>query len=1461
MFLIFDTETTGLPRNYNAPISDTDNWPRMVQLAWQLHNDVGELIEAKDYIVRPDGFDIPYNAAKIHGITTERAQKEGIAISKVLAEFNATLQKAKYAVGHNIGFDVNIVGSEFYREAQNSTLQTKIVLDTCTEQTATLCKLPGGRGGKFKLPTLTELYSHVFQEGFDEAHNAAFDVEATARIFLELLRKNHFTENDLQVKPEFLQKFISANPKAFQLIGLASKGAKQDREDALAELTSASQVQEIPEEKVETQPFAHLHNHSQFSILQSTTKIKAMVAKAMELGMPGVAVTDLGNLMAAFQFNNAVLGVPQNAEVHQHNKKVLKGDVVEELKKYPFKGVIGCEFNVCRNHLDKTQKDNGFQLLALAKNKTGYHNLAKLSSIGFIDGMYYVPRIDKELLLQHKEGLIISTGSTLGEVPHLILNVGESQAEDAFLWYKEHFGDDFYVELNRHGLEEEDHANQVLLGMAKKHNVKYFAANNTFYLQKEEADAHDVLLCVKEGERKSTPIGRGRGFRYGFPNDEFYFKSPTEMANLFADLPEAISTTIEILDKIEMYELSREVLLPKFDIPEEFLDPQDEADGGKRGENAYLKHLTFEGAKKRYGEITPEIKERLDFELQVIANTGYPGYFLIVQDFCEASRQMDVSVGPGRGSAAGSAVAYCTGITNVDPIKYDLLFERFLNPERVSLPDIDIDFEDDGREKVIQYVIDKYGSSQVAQIITYGSMAAKSSIRDAGRVLELPLADTDRLAKLVPNFSSLSDVFGKEENDLKKKFNGEDLDLARALRDAYDTDSLEGKTLKLSGVIEGSVRNTGTHACGVIITPSDIRELIPVSMVKDSTMWCTQFDNSVVESAGLLKMDFLGLSTLSIIKAAVRLVKQRHNIDLDPDEFPLDDTETYELFQRGETVGIFQYESAGMQKYLRELKPTVFADLIAMNALYRPGPLEYIPKFIDRKHGNEEITYDLADMEEYLAETYGITVYQEQVMLLSQKLAGFSKGEADVLRKAMGKKQRAVLDKMKPQFIGQAKEKGHDEQILEKVWKDWEAFASYAFNKSHSTCYAMIAYQTAYLKAHFPAEYMAAVLSNNMADIKKVTFFMEECKRMGTPVLGPDVNESAFRFTVNETGAIRFGLGGMKGIGENAVENIIDERKANGKFSNIFDLVERIDSRIVNKRTLEGLAYGGALDSFKNEHRAVYFVEEGDGRTFLEKVMKYAQNKKNSEESSQVSMFGEASGVSLPTPPVPQTPEWPRMVALRKEKEVNGMYLSSHPLDEFKHEIKYFVKNELTDLANIENMVGQEVTFASIVTTVQHRVAQNGNGWGVFKIEDYSGDYEFRLFKESYLKFKHMLDMEQMIFIKARVQERYRNFGDRKEKEVNIDIKEVMLLSSLFAETNASAEVKVSLEHISEVFVEDLMAVVKRHKGSSRLRMKVMYASESLEIGLLPKAAKVEISKEFVDDILKIEHLNLTINY
>ena len=921
MFLIFDTETTGFPKDWKAPITDLDNWPRVVQLAWQIHDENGALVEVQDHIVYPDGYDIPFNATKVHGISTERAKSEGRPLADVLIDFDKALKKCEYLVGHNVNFDLNVTGCEYYRINGVNPLDSKKSLDSCTEITAKLCELPGGRGGRYKLPKLEELHLHLFGEGFAEAHNAAFDVEATARVFLELLRIKVITPEAIGKPAAFLDGFYAQHKTPIKAIGLAVDEARKKRAKGLGE-KEATQVASNSDLHAADIDYAHLHNHSQFSILQATTVVSELVRAAVDNGHAGVALTDLGNIMGAFHFNRAVMAVPGNREAFEHNEKVKRGELNKPPQEYPFVGVIGCEFFVCEDRLDRSKKDDGYQIVLLAKNKNGYHNLAKLSSEGMLNGFYYVPRIDKSYLLEHKEDLIVLSGGLRGEIQHLYLNVGEAQARESLEWWHREFGEDFYLELNRHGLEEEDHVNLQLLKYAKDFGIKYIAANNTFYLTQENAEAHDILLCVKEGAQKSTPIGRGRGFRYGFPNQEFYFKSKEEMVELFSDIPEALNTTKEILDKVELYPLERDVLLPEFDIPDQFKDSQDQEDGGKRGENAYLRHLTYEGAKTRYEDLSTEISERLDFELETIARTGYPGYFLIVQDFCEAARQMGVSVGPGRGSAAGSAVAYCTGITNVDPIKYDLLFERFLNPERVSLPDIDIDFDDEGRDKVIQYVIDKYGASQVAQIITYGTMAAKSSIRDAGRVLELPLPDTDRIAKLIPDMTKLKKLWELDDKQLRSKFGSEEAGMVKQLKLLSEGETLEATTINQARVLEGSVRNTGIHACGVIITPSDIRELVPVARAKDSEMWCTQFDNSVVEDAGLLKMDFLGLRTLTIIKEACRMIKQRHNVDLDPDSFPLDDTKTYELFQRGETVGIFQYESAGMQKYLKELKPT-----------------------------------------------------------------------------------------------------------------------------------------------------------------------------------------------------------------------------------------------------------------------------------------------------------------------------------------------------------------------------------------------------------------------------------------------------------------------------------------------------------------------------------------------------------
>ena len=1450
MYLIFDTETTGLPKRWNAPISDTDNWPRAIQIAWQLHDAMGNCIEHQDYLIKPDGFNIPFDAEKIHGISTELAQEQGIDLDKVLEKFNEALSKTKFVVGQNVEFDLNIMGCEYVRKNIETPLLKLPVLDTCTELTAALCKLPGGKGNRFKLPTLTELHEYLFHRPFKEAHNATADVEATARCFFELIRRQEFTIEQLDVSSDYFKNFSEQNPNEIKLIGLKHINLKKASEKIYERLKRQQEKLDAKKEEVDSShlvehTFSHLHNHTQFSILQSTMSVRELVHNAGKHNMPSVAITDHANMMGAFHFIREVNSY--NSGVRTKNAKRKTDEKESQLEE--IKPIIGCEFFVCENHKDKSHKDYGYQIVMLAKNKNGYQNLAKMSSIAYTEGFYYVPRIDKEVIKTYKDDIIVLTGNLYGEVPNKILNIGEKQAEEALLWWKEQFNEDLYVEIMRHNQEDEDRVNPVLIELARKHDIKIVASNNVYYSKKEDANAHDILLCVKDGEKQTTPIGRGRGYRYGLPNHEYYFKSEDEMKNLFKDIPEAIVNIKEVVNKIENYQLARDVLLPAFDIPEEFKNKEDENDEGKRGENAYLRHLTFEGAKKRYGEITPEIKERIEFELETIKNTGYPGYFLIVEDFIREARNMNVSVGPGRGSAAGSVVAYCLWITNIDPLKYDLLFERFLNPDRVSMPDIDIDFDDEGRSKVMEYVINKYGANQVAQIITYGTMAAKSSIRDTARVLDLPLGDADRIAKLIPTMSKLKKIFGLDEKELQKKYRKEELELINQLLNISDGEDLEAETLNQARKLEGSIRNTGIHACGVIITPDDITNFVPVATAKDSDLYVTQFDNAVVEDAGLLKMDFLGLKTLTLIKDTVKIVKAKHGIQLDPDNFPLDDDKTYELFQRGETVGVFQYESPGMQKHLKDLKPTVFDDLIAMNALYRPGPMEYIPSFINRKHGIEEIKYDVPEMEEYLKETYGITVYQEQVMLLSQKLGDFTKGEADVLRKAMGKKQRPVLDKMKPKFIEQASSKGMEKEVLEKIWTDWEAFASYAFNKSHSTCYAWIAYQTAYLKAHYPAEYMAAVLSNNMNDIKQVTFFMEECKRMKLNVLGPDVNESYYKFSVNKDNAVRFGMGAIKGVGHGAVQTIINNRKKDGNYKSIFDFAKRIDLRAANKKAFENLANAGAFDCFSNTHRAQYFHDEGNGITFLEKTIKFANKYQENQNSSQVSLFGDASEIQIPEPEIPPCEEWGTMEKLAREKEVVGIYISGHPLDDFKIEMSTFCNGSISLFKNIKEYINKEITFGGVVTDVQHRISRQGKGWAAFTIEDYEDSFEFRIFGEDYLKFRHFLMKNNFVHVRVFIKEGWIDKKTGKATDPRIQFNSFQLLHDVLETRAKKLSIQLDIKNIDKDKIKSLKELLNMHKGNHLLNFLVYDSEEQLKLNMHSRKQKIKISQELLEEL------------
>lgn len=1447
-YLIFDTETTGLPTNYNAPISDSENWPRMVQLAWQIHDEQGLLIENHNFIIKPENYTIPFNSAKIHGISTEKAIAEGKDLAKVIEIFQDQLTQDTIFIGHNIEFDINILGAEMFRKEFETDSFLKIpTIDTKDEGT-NYCQIPGGRGGGFKWPTLSELHQKLFQNAFDEAHNAAADVNATARCFFELVRLEVISSQLTRFTPENFAAFKTHYPSVISPFDI-----EVENQVAAHKIKSKPVINLVDKEDLKTNidsPFFHFHNHTSFSILSATTDVQRLIQRAVDENMPAVGITDMGNMMGSFHFISAAENI---------NKEREK----------PIIPIVGCEVYISdRYQQTKFTKDNPdrrYPQVLLAKNKAGYHNLAKISSTGYTDGYYMgYPRVGKEVILQYKENLIATTGSTQSEIPNLILNTGETQAEETFVWWKEHFQDDFYVELIRHGLEEENHVNQVLLKFAKKYEVKVLAQNNTFYLDQKDAEAHDILMCVRDGEKKQTPIGRGRGFRFGFPNDEFYFKSQAQMEKLFEDIPEAISNFEEFIQKFEIYSLKSEVLLPKFDIPEEFIDPQDQIDGGVRGENAYLRHLSYEGAKERWGEITPEIKERLDFELETIQNTGYPGYFLIVQDFTSQARKMGVSVGPGRGSAAGSAVAYCVGITNIDPIKYDLLFERFLNPDRISLPDIDIDFDDRGRDKIIQWVVNKYGSSQVAQIITYGTMAGKSAVRDTSRVMDLNLSDSDRIAKKV--HGKLNKIFHMDENQIKKSFHGDEANDIQELIKLSQESSLEGKMLQQAKVIEGSIRNTGVHACGVIITPTDIRELIPVAVAKEKKIdqeksvnqIVTQFDNSVVENAGLLKMDFLGLKTLTIIMDAVDLIKETRGITLIPDNIPLDDQKTYkDIFQEGRTIGVFQYESVGMQSNLKLLKPDKFEDLIAMNALFRPGPIQYIPTFIDRKHGREKITYDLPEMEEFLAESYGVTIYQEQVMLLSQKLANFTKGEADTLRKAMGKKQLGPLAELEPKFKAQGQQNGHPEKVLDKIWKDWIAFTEYAFNKSHSTCYAYIAFQTAYLKAHYPAEFMAAVLSNNMNNIKQISFFMEDCKRSEIPVLSPDVNESNLFFNVNENGAIRFGLAAVKGVGENAVESIVKERRENGKFLGIFDFIQRVDLSQINKRTMENLILAGAFDEVDQYHRAQYFMKDEEGITTLEKIIKFGQATKAGGNESQFSLFGEEiMQETVHQPKVPECNPWPEVYKLNKEKEVVGVYISAHPLDQFKNEIKYFTNLELNKLNNnLGRLVGRNVKVCGIITEFREFTSnKDGSNFGVFTLNDYSDSFEFKVFGADYLRIKPFLETNQMILAHLQITENHWN------KRLNINIRQVELLSEVLKTNANEITISMNLNELNDEIYEQLMRIIENHKGQHKLKIKFRDKANKSTFKADASLTRVEIQRSLLDELKKLKTVSYSLN-
>lgn len=1157
--------------------------------------------------------------------------------------------------------------------------------------------------------------------------------------------------------------------------------------------------------------FVHLHCHTQFSLLDGASSIEGMVKKAVANEMKAMAITDHGNMFGAFKF------------VSECNKKGIKP-------------IVGCEFYLVedrhKKQFSRERGDERFHQLLLAKNEEGYKNLTKLCSLGFIEGFYSkYPRIDKELILKYHKGLIATTCCLGAEIPQAILQDDPVLAEEKFKWWLDLFGEDYYIELQRHHLEEQEKVNHVLMGYAAKYGVKAIVSNDSHYLDKENANAHDILLCINTGDVQSTPKGEAKGMRFGFPNDEFYFKTREEMSTLFEDNPRAVENTLEVADKIEKLDLKRQVMLPAFPIPKEF-----------ESANAFLRHLTFEGARKRYQTVTPEIEERLNFELFVIEKMGFAGYFLIVSDFCKAAVELKVAVGPGRGSAAGSAVAYCIGITNIDPIKYQLLFERFLNPERGSMPDIDTDFDDAGRQKVIDYVIDKYGQNQVAQIITYGSMKAKTSIKDVARALELPLDESNMLSKLVPESPGVSfeQIFDLPENKLKDEFNPDDIASVKKLREIAGGNNLQAKVLREARLLEGSVRNAGVHASAVIIAPSDISEIIPVCTLKDSDMWVTQFDGKVVEDAGLLKMDFLGLRTLTIIKDALALIKQNHGVEIVLDEIPLDDEKTLDLFQRGDTNGVFQFESDGMKKVLRDLKPTRFEDLIAVNALYRPGPMDYIPNFVNRKHGREPITYDIEEMSEFLEDTYGITVYQEQVMLLSQKLANFSKADADTLRKAMGKKDKGTLDKMKSQFMEGCKANNHDMKICDKIWVDWESFAQYAFNKSHATCYAYLANQTAYLKAHYPSEFMASILTHNSGNIDQITFFMDECKRMGIPVKGPDINESQINFSVTPKGEIRFGLGAIKGIGEAATVDIIQKRTESGPYKSIFDLTSRVNLRTVNKKSLEALAVSGAFDSWETYNRAQYMEKiSGSLSNGIEMAIKFGSSVQDNKSSAQNNLFGGSVSNDIPEPKIPVLEEWNPIEKLNREKEVAGMFISGHPLDDYKLDLELFTNTQLSELENLKALAGKEMKIAGFVTSFEDRVTKTGKPWARFTMEDFSGAKEFMLFGEDFTKFRSFLQANTMIYIVGTTKVSYRT-----PDELEFKINKISFLADVKTSFLKSVQILLKSEQINPDTLNKLKEITEAHKGPATLRVMIFDAESGYSTELFSRPYKLDWNPE-----------------
>ncbi len=1262
--------------------------------------------------------------------------------------------------------------------------------------------------------------------------------------------------------------------------------------------------------------FVHLHVHTQYSILDGQASIPRLVDKAIANGMRGIAVTDHGDMFGIKEFFNYVnkKNGGTNGEIKDLKKKIaalesgkaesenLEAELaecreqLEAAKKKLFKPIIGCEMYVARRRLSNKEgkaDQSGYHLVVLAKNLKGYHNLIKLVSKAWTEGFYMRPRTDRVELEKYHEGLIVCSACLGGEIPRRITAGQFAEAEEAIQWYKNLFGDDFYLELQRHKAtvpranhetyKLQEVVNKKLMEYSKKYNIKLVCTNDVHFVDEENAEAHDRLICLSTGKDLDDPN------RMLYTKQE-WMKTREEMNEIFADVPEALTNTCDICDQVEFYSIDHAPIMPTFAIPEDFgteeeyrkkFTEKDLFDEFTQDENGnvvmdeaaakakierlggyeklyrikleadYLAKLAYDGARRRYGEhLTDEVRERIKFELHIMKTMGFPGYFLIVQDFISAARNLlDVSVGPGRGSAAGSAVAYCLGITQIDPIKYDLLFERFLNPDRISLPDIDVDFDDDGRGRVLNWVTEKYGQEKVAHIITYGTMATKLAIKDVARVQKLPLSESDRLCKLIPD-----------------KIPDKKLNLPNAI--AYvpelqaaevSSDPVLRDTIKYAKMLEGNVRNTGVHACGTIICRDDITDWVPVSTADDKEtgekMLVTQYEGSVIEDTGLIKMDFLGLKTLSIIKEALENIKQSKGIILNIDEIPIDDPATYKLYSDGRTIGTFQFESAGMQKYLRELQPSTFEDLIAMNALYRPGPMDYIPDFIDRKQGRKPIEYDIPVMEKYLKDTYGITVYQEQVMLLSRLLADFTRGESDALRKAMGKKLRDKLDHMKPKFIEGGKKNGHDPKILEKIWADWEKFASYAFNKSHATCYSWVAYQTAYLKANYPSEYMAATMSRNISNITEITKLMDESKATGVNVLGPDVNESSLKFSVNRHGDIRFGLGAIKGVGEAAVQSILTEREKNGPFKNIFDFVQRVNLSACNRKNIENLALAGAFDSFPNIHREDFFVKNAKDETFVEVLVRYGNKYQMDKAAAANSLFGGEHEVEIATPEIVRAPAWSDLERLNKERELVGIYLSAHPLDEFSVILENVCTTHMAQLSDLTPLHNHDLTLGGIVTGVREGYTKTGKPFGVAKVEDYSGTAEFAFFGNEWVEKKNFFAEGMFLFMHGKCQPR-----QWKQDEWEIKINNIELLPEVKDRLIEKLTVTAPLSAINDEMIMEFSSLVKENPGNAELFFYIRDEDGQMHVNLMSRTLKISVRKDIINYLKSQPLLDYKIN-